>query len=131
MRQHGDVGLGVILHERGDRPRQKGQRQRRCGGNLQRPALHVADLQGRLRNPVDPHQRALHLLEQRLRLGGGMEPAAQPLEQGKPYRLFQIRDQARGGWLRDVQHLGGARDGLAEHHGPEGFELADFHAASL
>ncbi|MCY1518674.1 hypothetical protein D9M68_533970 [compost metagenome] len=131
MRQHRDLRLRVVLHERGDGARQERQCQRGRGRNLHGAALHVSNLLRRLRNPVDPHQRALHFVKQGLRLGGGMQPAPHPLEQRKADCFLQVGNQPCGGWLGDVQHLGGPRDGLAEHHGAKGFQLADLHAPSL
>ncbi|MOA34695.1 hypothetical protein D3C78_1560840 [compost metagenome] len=62
-----------------------------------------------------------------MRLGSRVQASLDPIEQGQPDVLLQRCNQTCGCRLGDVQHLGGAGNGLAKHHGAEGFEVAKIH----
>ena len=74
-----------------------------------------------------PHEHALDLGIQRLRLARGRDLVALPLEQAKSATAFKLRDQLADRWLGDAQPLSSACDATGGDHGLESLNLPDVH----
>lgn len=61
----------------------------------------------------------LDLGVQRLRFGGGAQPAAPALEQAHPQLQLDVAHHAADARLRDMQHVGRLGYGAAQHDGAE------------
>ncbi len=67
----------------------------------------------------------LDFLEQYARLAGRDDAATGAVEQAELEAVFHMREHAAEAGLRGAQHLGGAADGLGDHHRAEDFDLSD------
>mmetsp|Transcript_37518 Transcript_37518/g.87479 ORF Transcript_37518/g.87479 Transcript_37518/m.87479 type:complete len:326 (-) Transcript_37518:680-1657(-) len=128
----GDTGCGALGQQSGERLRQQGVAQRRQAQHIQGGVVVPTQRLGSLDDTPQPLEAALHLVEQRMCPGRGLEPAAFAVEQRVAEQLLQPGEVAAQGGLGGVQQSGGASDAAGGHDRAEDLDVAvlDIHIRS-
>src|SRR5690606_23859947 len=124
---HGDGNLRMPLAEQPDAQRDDAHRQRGHHADAQRARALLADGAHRVAQAVEADERALHLAQQELRLGGRFDAAGLPREQAQAGGGLELRDHAADIGLRRMQLGRGHGHGARQHDGAKGLDLLEVH----